>query len=58
MKKDVLKRSLKLQLHRETLRTLEQPQLQDVVGGYYTLTCACTGTFTCFCTPTMQTRCC
>jgi hypothetical protein len=33
MKKDVLKKSLKLQLHRETLRTLEEPQLLGAVGG-------------------------
>jgi hypothetical protein len=34
MKKSVLKKSLKLQLYRETLRTLEQPQLLGIVGGY------------------------
>ena len=34
MKKNVLKKSLKFQLHRETLRALEEPQLlAAVVGG-------------------------
>ncbi len=33
MKKNPLKRNLKLQLHRETLHTLEQPALVEVAGG-------------------------
>jgi hypothetical protein len=33
MKKNPLKKNLKLQLHRETLHTLEQPALVEAVGG-------------------------
>jgi hypothetical protein len=33
MKKDALKKNLKLQLHRETLRALEDPQLLGVAAG-------------------------
>ncbi len=41
MKKDVLKKNLKLQLHRETLRSLEEPKLLGaVVGGLATDSCA------------------
>jgi hypothetical protein len=39
MKKDVLKKGLQLQLHRETLRALENAQLPEVAGGSVT-TCA------------------
>ena len=50
MKKNVVKKGLKLQLHRETLRTLEQPQLLDIGAGNQITTplTACRGcTFRC-----------
>jgi len=52
MKKNVVKKRLKLHLNRETLRTLQQAQLQDVVGGLSVVIC---NTYAC---PTMNTRCC
>ncbi len=35
MKKDVLKKSLKLRLNRETLLALEEPQLLAAFGGSF-----------------------
>ena len=50
MKKTVLKKSLKLQLSRETLRGLEEPQLLEAKGGFLTRPYVeCTGTGTLLC---------
>ena len=43
------KKSLKLALHRETLRTLADPKLRGIRGGIVTGN-PCTGTCTCSCT--------
>ncbi len=49
MKRNLLKTSLKLQLSRETLRTLAEPQLLKASGGNDTgLTCAPEGGLRCF----------
>ena len=47
MKKNELKKNLKLTLNRETLRALENPALEEVIGGA-----------TVSCNLTMCTRCC
>jgi hypothetical protein len=48
MKKTVLKKSLKLQLHRETLHRLEETKLLEaVVGGEFSVECTLTGSAGC-----------
>ncbi len=50
MKKRELKKSLKFQLNRETLRALEHPELERIAGGTPTaLSCTCSANsrFTC-----------
>jgi len=52
MKKDVLKKGLRLQLHRETLHALEDAQLPAVAGGSVTTcvpTCIPCTTYTKYC---------
>jgi hypothetical protein len=43
------KKALKLTLHRETLRKLEEAQLENVVGGATANTCYRSCLATCFC---------
>jgi hypothetical protein len=52
MKKKELKKNLKLTLNRETLRALEAPTLEEVVGGLTDTDCAAGSCLTC------RTRCC
>jgi hypothetical protein len=52
MKKNELKRNLKLTLNRETLRALEAPALAEVAGGLTDTDCPAGSCLTC------KTRCC
>ncbi len=51
MKKNELKKNLKLTLNRETLRALESPALEEVIGGLTVSNCRSNCT-------TCDSRCC